>query len=124
MHDERRVAGERVVTLGVVAGAIIRRLRRGEIGDVETGPLLFGGVPPDEFLPLAPRAPVRAGRGAVVHDAAVGRPREPPAVPEIIPRLTIVRAVAARLGIDAGIDPASAFGGSVRFQLAEPRDQR
>ena len=36
-------------------------------------------VPPDPLLPLAPRVCRPVGRGAVVHDAPVGRPGEAPA---------------------------------------------
>src|SRR4051812_23641303 len=98
--------------------------RRDVIGDVKTRPSPRPPVPPDQLLALAPRRTVRACRGAVVEDAAIGGPREPPAVTEIIARPALVGAIAPRLGIDARVDPATARRRAVGLQLCEAGEQR
>ena len=72
------------------------------------------GIPPDELLLLAPRLAREVGGGAVVDDAAVGRPREAPAVAEVVllvgglARVRLVDELAVRPFDDhARVDPAA-----------------
>src|SRR4029079_11953230 len=90
MHDERRIAAQPLVARAAWRRNVIRRLRAAEVRRIEAGPLAHGLVPPDEFLALAPRAPVGTRRGAVVEDAAIGRPREAPTGPATPRRLAVV----------------------------------
>src|SRR5262245_9661677 len=108
MHDERRVAGERIVADFLAAAARARALRLREVRDVVAGPLFVFLVPPDELLSLAPRLAVRRRGAAVVEDATIHRPGEAPAVPVAPVRLALERFVLAVE--DAGVDPAAARG--------------
>src|SRR5262249_56052343 len=97
-----------------------------EVGHVAPYPLLLGGVPPDQLLPLAPRLPRRVGRGPVVEDPPVGRPGESPPMAEVVLGLGLLPAqgqVLPVLGIDAGVDPVPAGGGAVVLEVAERLDQ-
>src|SRR5262249_45975199 len=96
-----------------------------EVGDVEPHPLLLRLVPPDPLLSIAPRSSLRVGGGAVVHDAAVRRPRGAPAelraprAPRIGPLLR--RAVLPGRRKHAAVDPRCAGRGSVVLEIAESR---
>src|SRR6185295_19108604 len=84
------------------------------------------GVPPDVALALAPRRTVGGGRRAVVHDAAVRRPRPPPlrGDPALLgARLAARRQVLAAAGAP-GVDPAAARGRAVVGELLVRRDRR
>ena len=62
---------------------VLRRFWRGRllvIRIVQTRPLLFARIPPDELLPFTPWLAVGAGGRTVVDDAAVVGPGESPAV--------------------------------------------
>src|SRR5437016_8169004 len=122
MHDERRVAGERFVAALRFAAARTRALRLGEIGHVVARPLLRLLVPPDQFLPLAPRLAVRRRGAAVVEDAPVERPGVSPAMSVGPLWLALVRLVLAVE--DAAVDPAAAGGGAVGFEVGEALDGR
>src|SRR4029078_13229133 len=71
-----------------------------------------------------PRQAICSRDPAVVHDPAVGRPREPPAVPQVVARLPFVGAITSRLRETRRVDPAAAGGRSVGFQLAEAGYER
>src|SRR5699024_4137821 len=78
LHDERVVAVE---VCGTAVG-LVRPRRRGtvdgEVGHVLARPLPGVLIPPDELLAFGPRGAVGGRRGAVIQDAAVGRPRPRP----------------------------------------------
>src|SRR6185295_2396344 len=76
--DERRAAADRLHALRVLAGLELGRLVLLEVGVVDAGPRALLRVPPDVLLALGPRLAIRVGRGAVVEQARVGRPRPPP----------------------------------------------
>ena len=80
MQDERLVAGEAVVALGIFGRPIGRRFRLGKVGYVIASPFVLLLIPPDKFLTLAPGAAVRAGGGAIIEDAPVAGPSEAPAM--------------------------------------------
>ena len=118
LHDERVVAPDRVGTLGVVVGDVVRRLLLLEVRRVRARPLLLLLVPPDELLPLRPRLAVGIGRRAVVEQSPVGRPRPRPFEGGVV--LLPVRLLACGLvlvlGVDAAVDPAAARRRPVRAQ--------
>src|SRR5262249_20886333 len=64
---------------------------------VEPRPVFVCLVPPDQFLALAPRFSIRTRRCAVINDAAIVRPREPPAVTEQVRGFTLIGAIAILL---------------------------
>src|SRR5437870_9232149 len=105
MHDERRVAGQGLVAVFLRVAGVVGALLFREVGDVVAHPLPFRLVPPDEFLPLAPRLPVGRGGATVVEDAPIARPGVAPAVAVAAARLAGVRFVLAVE--DAGVDPAA-----------------
>src|SRR4029077_8250664 len=78
VQDERLIPSKSFVTLCVFRRLVIRRFRPREVGYIESCPLFVLLIPPNELLALAPRPSIRAGRGAVIEDAAVGRPRQAP----------------------------------------------
>src|SRR5579862_6628137 len=84
---------------------------------VESRPFLFVLVPPDEFFPLAPRLAIRPRRRPVVNDAAVVRPGEAPAVAEQVFWLSFIGAISIFFRENAAIDPRSAGGRPVIFQV-------
>src|SRR5438094_450132 len=120
MHDEWRVAGQRIVAAFVGIGLRVGTFLLREVGDVITRPIAFGFIPPDKFLSLTPRRSVWRGGCAVVEDAAIHRPRVAPSVTVLAVRLAAVRFVLAVE--DAAVNPAAARGGAVVFQFAEMFD--
>ncbi len=94
-------------------GRLIRRGRLLVIRIIQTRPLLFLSIPPDELLSFTPWLSVGAGGRSVVDDAAVVGPRESPAVAQQIFRLPLQRPVIALFRIYAAIDPGSARGRSI-----------
>src|SRR5262249_58164055 len=63
---------------------------------------------------------IGSGRGAVVEDAAVVRPGEAPfGLDGVVGEPALARPVAARLGKDAGVDPAAGRRRAVVLQLGE-----
>src|SRR5262249_59305083 len=120
VHRERRVARDRGQAAGIRRRTVIRRPVSLEVGDVVAGPSLRRVVPPDELLPLRPGPSLGIGRGAVVEDAAIGRPRPcPTAVDRVAPDARILRAGQVRLhvGEDAAIEPAAAGRRAITGQL-------
>src|SRR5262252_1649654 len=85
------------------------------IGVVEARPLPFHIVPPNKFLFVAPRCSIRAGGGAIVKDAAIVWPGEPPAMTQKIFGVAFVGAITMFLGKDAAVDPSSTGGGTIVF---------
>src|SRR5438270_2309957 len=117
MHDERRVARERLVAALLFVAWVVGPLLLREVRDVVAGPLPIRLVPPHQLLPLAPRRAVGARRAAVVEDAAVERPCVTPAVTVPPLRLALVCLVLAV--VHAGVDPAAARRRAVVLQRAE-----
>ena len=79
-------------------------------------------IPLDAGARRIPWLPVRICAGAVVHDAAIRRPRKCPAVEHAEPgRIGIVAAlrVVARLAVHAGMEPVAAQRRAVVLQLSE-----
>src|SRR5205085_5282828 len=93
MHDEWRVARQRVVAAFLFVAPIIGPLRFREIGNVVAAPLPFCLVPPNEFLPLAPRCAVGTRRAAVVENPSIERPGVAPSMSVSSARLSLVRFV-------------------------------
>ena len=126
-HDERLIA---VLRVGCQ--------ERVEVRHVEADPLpglVFrflsgrGGIPPDQLLLLAPRLAGEVRRCAVVENAPVGRPREAPAVREVIVALGgfarggLVDELAVRgLHGNARVDPAAGRRLAVIGELGERGD--
>src|ERR1041385_4662794 len=73
---------------------------------VESRPLLFLGVPPDQFLALAPRRAVPLRRSAGVEDATVIWPGKAPAVSEQVFGVALERAVMSLFRINSAVDPS------------------
>src|ERR1051326_4017914 len=101
----------------------IRRLADRKVRHVVTGPRLALCVPPDVALALAPRFALRISGGAVVENAAVGRPRVAPIQAYPVVTLTVASAVAAFFRVDSAIDPAATRGGPIVFERGEARYQ-
>src|SRR5690242_17748126 len=80
VHDKRTVSGDGVIALRTLCRLVVRRLLLCEIGNVETSPLAFLLIPPNQFLALTPGSPVRFCRRAIVQNAAVAGPCVSPAV--------------------------------------------
>src|SRR5688500_4680079 len=95
MHDEWRVAGECFVATAVRVRNEIGRLAAREIRHVVADPLALLFIPPDQRLALAPWLAIGPGRGAVVEDTAIERPRVSPAVRVASFRRAAVRSVLA-----------------------------
>ena len=121
MHDERVGAGlPRQADAVVVRGRIGRFVDR-EVGHVVADPraFLIGPalrIPPDIALAVAPRLAVGAGRGAVVHDVAIGGPVEPPAQADVVVWFAAGRQISVRSGEHARVNPVAARGAAVVFQ--------
>src|SRR3954447_20943669 len=123
MHQERRCAAERVISLRTRWPLVAGVLGCHEVGYVQAAPAPCVLVPPDQLLPFTPGGSIRARGGAVVQDAAVGGPRECPPMSQVIARLPLVRTVPAGFRINPRVDPAPARCGAVAFELSEPRHQ-
>src|SRR5512133_3007189 len=106
--------------LRVLRGPVAGWLIPDEVGDVVAHPARSLGIPPDVGLPLRPRAALRIGGAAVVHDPAVQWPGKPPT--------EMCAGVAGRIGqpvpgkvalvrVDAAVDPAATGRAAVILQL-------
>ena len=128
LHDERVDALDGLDALGPLGRPVGRRLRLLEVGHVLPGPLprlALLRVPPDVGLALAPRLALGVGRGAVVEDAAVQRPRPAPLGGD--ERLVVARrppvGLVDAVGEDTGVDPAAAGRRAVGLHLHEGRQR-
>src|SRR5664280_2143119 len=119
LHDERVVAREPRGAPGARLRPEGRRLVGHEVGHVVTGPLAVLDVPPDVLLALAPRLALGIGRGAVVEDAAVRRPRPAPVEggEGLLTAGLAVGGVVDAVGIHPGVDPATPGRGPVGLHL-------
>ncbi len=117
MQNEGLVAGNGVHALCARRRLIVGPLLFVEVGTIKPGPLLLVFVPPDQFLALAPGLTVRPCRRAVVQDAHVVRPRESPAVTQVVDRLTFVGNVLVFAGMNAAVNPTATGGGAVGLQV-------
>src|SRR5437879_4273165 len=105
VQNKRSITGNRVESLRAWLRFVLRSFSFYEAGNVYACP--FFRVPPHQFFPFAPRTTVRPCTGTVVNDSAIARPREAPAVTEIISgfsRVCLVHAIAAK---NAGVNPAA-----------------
>src|SRR3954453_13479012 len=84
---------------------------------VQAGPLLLLFVPPNQLLTVAPRLPIWARGGSIVNNAAVIGPCESPAVSEKVPRVAFMSAVSPLFRKDSAVNPRTASGGAVPFQI-------
>ena len=82
VQNERRITRNCIETFGAYFRLVIGRFPLYKSGNIDAGP--FFRVPPDQFFPFAPGMAVRPRTGAIVNDSAIARPREAPAVTEII----------------------------------------
>src|ERR1043166_4246308 len=82
VQNKRRIAGNRVEAFCAYLWLVIGSFAFYKSGHVYAGP--FFRVPPHQFFSFAPRTAVRPRAGAIVNDSAITRPRETPAVTEII----------------------------------------
>src|SRR3982751_3468560 len=113
MQDERRITWNCVQTFSTYLRLVVGRFTLYKSGNVEAGPFLR--VPPNQFFPFAPRTAIWPRTGAVVDDAAITRPREAPAVTEIViglARVGFVYAVAAK---HSRVNPAAGRSRTVGF---------
>src|SRR6201987_5525141 len=78
MKDERTVSGECGIAPRSRLRPVVWRFGRAEIGNVQDSPLLLRLIPQDQFLLPAPGAAFRRSRGAVIENAAIGRPGKCP----------------------------------------------
>src|SRR5581483_3554766 len=96
---------------------IVRRFIQGKIRLVLSRPLLLVSVPPYVLFLFRPRLAARVGRGAVVHDASVARPREAPVEMRAGPvrRIRLPRTSVIEIGprVYARVNPHSAGGRAV-----------
>src|SRR5437660_7258375 len=82
VQNKRSVTGNRVESSRAWLRFVLRSFPFNEAGNVYAGP--FFRVPPHQFFSFAPRTPVRPCTGTVVHDSAIARPREAPAISKIL----------------------------------------
>ena len=126
LHDERVGTADRVLRPRVVRRHVVRPLGRLEVRHVLTGPAAGLLVPPDVLLPLAPRLALGVGRGTVVEDPAVQRPRPAPLGGHRV--LLLARLAPGGLvdlvGVDAAVDPAAAGRRAVVLHLHVARQRR
>src|SRR5690606_13147438 len=93
--------------------------------ELVAGPLPLHLVPPHVGLALAPRAPLRVGRGTVVEHTPVRRPHPAPLGrhPVLLRAGLATGGLVDAVGEDAGVDPAAARRGAVGPHLDEARQQ-
>src|SRR5580704_5739514 len=95
-----------------------------EVGDIIADPELRSFVPPDLFAFRVPRPPVSIARGAIVENAAIGRPRPCPVGINALTRGILCsppRKLRPSFSPASGVDPVAARGGPVVFQPCEAR---
>ena len=119
VHDERPVAGDGVHPSCILVRAVRRRLVSLEVRYVVAGPLAPLLVPPDVLLAFAPGFSFRVGRGPVVEDSSVHRPRPAPLVVRVVP-WPAVAGLVLTTGVDAGVDPTPASRRTVVLEIGEP----
>src|SRR5262245_47356930 len=117
MEDKRLVSRQSCIAFGIFRWAIIRRFVLGEVRIVEPGPFFFLGVPPDQFLSLAPWLSVRPGRRPVVDDPTIRRPGVTPTMTVKVARLAKVGVVFATFREAPGVNPCPACGAPISFQV-------
>ena len=117
VQDKRRITWNCIETFSAYLWLIVRSFSLYKAGNVDTGP--FFRVPPHKFFPFAPWTAVRPRTGAIVNDSTIARPREAPAVTEVISRFPCVCLVYAIATEHAGVNPSAACSGSVSFQFRE-----
>ena len=128
LHDERR-RRRRWSSMPCRVGRrpVRRRPVDDEVRHVVAGPLAAcASSHQTYFLRSRPRLAVGVGRGAVVEDAAVGRPRPAPLRrdPALLATRGLRRAVWFTPScVAAGVDPAAARGRAVVLQLGEAVDR-
>src|SRR5581483_2797494 len=126
-QDERLVAADPLHLLGVARRPVVGRLGRGEVGAVaDAGPLLLLGVPPDVALALRPRLAGGIGRGAVVDDPRVLRPRPAPLVrdPVLLAVGPAARGLVDAVPVDAAVDPRPRRRRAVRLERVVAVEER
>src|SRR6267142_2696679 len=87
------------------------------------GPSLRRFIPPDQLLPFRPGLALWIGRGTVVEDTAILRPRPRPlAVDRRSAQLIALRASAVRplLRENSAVQPAAAGGRAIAGELSRP----
>src|SRR5947207_6540735 len=89
VQNKRGITGNRVESLRAWLRLVFRSFSFYKAGNVYACP--FFRVPPHQFFPFTPRTAVRPCTGAVVNYSAIARPREAPAVAEIISGFACVR---------------------------------
>src|SRR5215212_2998271 len=118
LHNEGAVAPDRILGDSVVRGLVVGALGRAEVGDVFADPLLLLLVPPDVLLALRPGPALGVGRGTVVNEAAVHRPRPGPlgGYPTLLGAGLAAGCLVGLVGVAAGVDPAPARRRAVVFE--------
>src|ERR1700758_5213460 len=124
MKDEGTIAGKGRISFSTFRRPVVGWLCRGEVRNIQAGPLLLRFVPPDQFLTLAPRPAIGTRRRAVIQDAAIGRPGKRPTVSVEILGLAFVGTILTGSGKDAGINPTAARGGPISLQIPVTTNQR
>src|SRR6266853_1273028 len=97
MQNKRRITRNCIESFCAYLRLVVGSFSFHKARNVYAGP--FFRVPPHQFFPFAPWMSVRPRTGAVIDDAAIARPREAPAMTEIIfgfARVSLVDTVAPK----------------------------
>src|SRR5215213_3654794 len=110
LHNEGAIAPDGILRDGVVWWLVVGAFGRAEVRHVVAGPLSLLFVPPDVFLLVGPGLAFGIGRGAVVDNAAVHRPRPRPlgGHPVLLGVWFAAGGLVGLVGVDASVDPAPA----------------
>src|ERR1700756_4663405 len=119
MQNEGPIAGERSVAFCACWRPVLWRLARSEIGNIQTNPLLFRFIPPDQLLAFAPGLPIGARRSSVINDATICWPGKGPTMPVKVARVACIGSILIAGRKYTGINPATAGSGTVRLELSE-----
>ena len=88
MQDKCSIAANCIKTDLVSGWSKLWRFFHRKIGVIDARPFALRLIPPNQFLPVAPRFASRAGARSIIDDAAIARPGEAPTVAKIIFRIT------------------------------------
>src|SRR5215468_4683161 len=124
VEHERRIAGNCVQPFCAQLRFVVGRFSLNKSGNIDAGPFVRVPVPPHQFFPFAPRTPIRSRTSAIVNDPPITRPGEPPAMAEVISRLSRVRLVHSIATENTRVDPATARSRTVGFQFSKTVDLR
>src|SRR6266516_5041966 len=122
MQNKGCIAGNRFEAFRARVRLVLRSLSLYETRDIDADPFL--GIPPHQFFPFTPGTSVRSRTGTIVNDAAITRPREAPAMTEIIfgfPCICLIHAISAE---NAGVNPTAARRRTIVFEIGKAFELR